>query len=43
MFSFEVDEDGEIFINEIDVFDLVCLVFVLYMKYFWVCDCNGEV
>lgn len=42
MFSFEVDEDGEIFTNETDVLDPARLALALYTKHLRARDCNGE-
>ena len=42
MFSFEVDEDGEIFTNETDVLDSARLALALYTKHLRARDCNGE-
>lgn len=42
MFSFEVDEDGEIFTNETDVLDPARLALALYTKHLRARDCTGE-
>ena len=42
MFSFEVDEDGEIFTNETGVLDPARLALALYTKHLRARDCNGE-
>ena len=42
MFSFEVDEDGEIFTNETDVLDPARLALALYTKHLRARDCHGE-
>ena len=42
MFTFEVDEDGEIFTNETDVLDPARLALALYTKHLRARDCNGE-
>lgn len=42
MFSFEVDEDGEIFTNETDVLDPARLALALYTNHLRARDCNGE-
>ena len=42
VFSFEVDEDGEIFTNETDALDPARLALALYTKHLRARDCNGE-
>ena len=42
MFSFEVDEDGEILTNETGVLDPARLALALYTKHLRARDCNGE-